>query len=348
MARYFYHPLGEENYKKEPFTYSGHGIGKLDISGADMPLYAMTNGICAFNGTYTDGVSAFVIQVAASDVAIKQTIYIRYLHGKYKSIKVGDKITKGQLIGTSNTVGTNNYHLHIDMSWVPNYFNPVSGSLNSDKTTYTLNGSKYNLRTSDIDWTKVNTWKNTNSGASDSWGYMWLIMASKSQLIIEPEIDSSSIVAAAKKVIMAYYKNAIENYGTTTGYYSQNLSATMKIDGKTIKSRRDCSGYIDAIFQYLDDADSSYQANTPSLVSYPPKNWKVYKTAEVTPQVGDVVVRNQGSGDHTEIIVNIKNGIYYSYGLGGDYELEQCGKSGAPIPLYNGISFYNYILRRTK
>jgi hypothetical protein len=57
-------------------------------------------------------------------------------------------------------------------------------------------------------------------------------------------------------------------------------------------------------------------------VSYPPKNWKVYKTTEVTPQIGDVVVRNQGNGDHTEIIVNIKNGIYYSYGFGGDYELE--------------------------
>ena len=42
MRRYFYHPLGKENYKNPPFTYPGHGIGKLDISGANMPLYSMT------------------------------------------------------------------------------------------------------------------------------------------------------------------------------------------------------------------------------------------------------------------------------------------------------------------
>lgn len=346
MERYFYHPLGKENYKNPPFTQPGHGIGKLDISGANMPLYSMTDGVCQENAIWSDG-SCLSIQVASYDTAITSPIYIRYIHGRYL-VNIGDKVTKGQLIGYSDTIGTNNYHLHIDMSWVPNDFYPVYGTLNEDKTIYTVKNKQYHIDPDQIDWNLVNAWKTKNGGPADAWGYMWLIMASKGRLITEPEIDSSSIVAAAKKVIMAYYKNAMENYGTTTGYYNQSLSATLKIDGKTVRSRRDCSGYIDAIFQYLNDADSSYQANTSGLVSYPPKNWKVYKTTEVTPQIGDVVVRNQGNGDHTEIIVNIKNGIYYSYGFGGDYELEQCGKNGTPIPLYNGINFYNYILRRTK
>ena len=55
MERYFYHPLGKENYKNPPFTYPGHGIGKLDISGANMPLYSMTDGICQENAIWSDG-----------------------------------------------------------------------------------------------------------------------------------------------------------------------------------------------------------------------------------------------------------------------------------------------------
>ena len=55
MKRYFYHPLGKENYKNPPFTYRDHGIGKLDISGANMPLYSMTDGVCQENAIWSDG-----------------------------------------------------------------------------------------------------------------------------------------------------------------------------------------------------------------------------------------------------------------------------------------------------
>lgn len=348
MTRYLFHPLGKDNYKKEISTYSDHGIGKLDIMGNKMPLYAMTDGVIVDKTMYpeqqagTGRISALVLKPTA-DIIITPQIYIRYLHGTYDKVKIGDKVSKGQLIGYTSNVGTYNSHLHIDMTWVSNNFDPVYGTLNSDKTTYTVKGKKYDIDPKIVDWNKVNTWKNQNGDNPNHYGYLWLIMASKGQLLTSTTA-TTEITAAAQLIIMSLYQDAISKYGSTAGYYSQTTTTTLKLNDLTIKGRRDCSGYIDMIIQYLGDEGVSYQANTNSLISNPPKNWKVYKTSSVTPQAGDIVV----ASSHTEILTGKSNGVYYSYGFGGDYELEACGKAGKPIELYNGIGFYDHLLRREK
>lgn len=348
MTRYLFHPLGKDNYKREISTYSGHGVGKLDIMGNKMPLYAMTDSVIVNKAMYpeeqagTGKISALVLQPAA-DIIISPQIYIRYLHGTYDKVKVGDKVSKGQLIGYSSNVGTYTPHLHIDMSWVSNDFSPVYGTLNSDKTTYTVKSKKYDIDPEIVDWDKVNKWKNQNGGNSSNYGYLWLIMASKGQLLTSTS-NAADVTDAAQLIIMSLYLDAIQKYGTTTGYYGSSNTTTLKLNGSTVKGRRDCSGYINMIVQYLGDEGVSYQASTSSLISNPPKNWKVYKTSSVTPQAGDIVV----ASSHAEILTGKSNGVYYSYGLGGDYELEACGKAGKPIELYNGIGFYDHLLRREK
>ena len=82
MSILYYHPLGMDNYDTVTgTTYSNHGLGKLDYSGNNMPIYSMCDGEVAFWGLYTDGVSCCAI--SCSENGLNTTFYIRYLHGVY-------------------------------------------------------------------------------------------------------------------------------------------------------------------------------------------------------------------------------------------------------------------------
>ena len=144
MALMYYHPLGNDNYTITGTTYSGHGIGKLDFPGNQMPLYAMCDGVVAFCGLYTavgnnPAVSCCAIQCEDNGLGI--TFYIRYLHGVY-NVSVGDNVVRGQLIGYSSDVGSpGSYHLHLDFSAVPNNFYPIQGIIDFQQKTFLYNNN---------------------------------------------------------------------------------------------------------------------------------------------------------------------------------------------------------------
>ena len=177
MGVKFFHPLGKENYNKEGKSYNSngkpHGVGKLDYSGDNMPLYAMCDGTISYCGTYRDGVSCCALECTENGLGI--TFYIRYLHGIYE-VSQGQTVKKGDLLGYSSNVGSDGAHLHIDFSLIPNGFQPVQGNL--DGTNFIYNNKSYSL-ISDVDLEQINKWYEQNGAGDGKIGYCWLVMASK-------------------------------------------------------------------------------------------------------------------------------------------------------------------------
>ena len=177
MGVKFFHPLGKENHDKEGNSYNSggkpHGVGKLDYSGDNMPLYAMCDGTIAYCGTYNDGTSCCALECTENGLGI--TFYIRYIHGIY-DVSQGQTVKKGDLLGHSSNVGSNGAHLHIDFSLIPNGFQPVQGNL--DGTNFIYNSQSYPL-ISEVDLDKVNKWYEQNGAGDGKIGYCWLVMASK-------------------------------------------------------------------------------------------------------------------------------------------------------------------------
>lgn len=301
----------------------------------------MTDGTCTYNGMYNNGsATAFVIKT--SKAGLNDPIYIRYLHGDYKSINVGDNVTRGQLIGYSanNGSASSGPHLHLDFCW-GNYIQDglISGTLSNNKTTYTVNGTSYDLDSSKIDWTKVEKWRSQNNDGTSQYGYCWLVMASELTQVTIGATSTNDIVAAGKKVIEAHYDNA-ENLGILNSYYNQNAYMTTTIDGVSIRSRRDCSGFIDGVVQLLGDETTSYIERTSGLCNNPPNNWSVYTMNSSDLQAGDIVFK---PSVHTELVVKKEGSTFYSYGLGSNDALQTCGKGGY---LTLNPSRYSYYLRR--
>lgn len=245
----FYHPLGKENVDIEGATYSGHGIGKLDYSGNNMPIYAMCDGVI-YKTTYSSppGCTACILSCTVSN--LNQNFYIRYLHGNFNEVKDGDTVKRGQLLGyTSDNGSSGSYHLHIDFSYTKQGFEPVFGKIDDTHSTFLVSGESYSLKTSNIDWSKITKWKNQGGYNNNQIGYCWLMMASNPTYISnESDIGGNdSIVNIGKQVIMAHYKNWQENIGLNNKYYNQSAYLKTTINGININSRRDCSGYISGV-----------------------------------------------------------------------------------------------------
>lgn len=198
MSIIYYHPLGFDNCDSvQGTTYANHGIGKLDYGGNKMPLYAMCDGEVGFCGTYSDNVSCCAI--SCSENGLGETFYIRYLHGDYL-VNTGDLVKQGQLIGYSSDHGSpQSYHLHIDFSTSPLFFDPVQGILNINNRTFTYKGTSLPIR-EDVDLNLVNNWMITNGAGGSLCGFCWLVMASKLEIISPDTPTYDSRMDVSKKM----------------------------------------------------------------------------------------------------------------------------------------------------
>ena len=161
--------------------------------------------------------------------------------------------------------------------------------------------------------------------------------------------DGNAIISVAKQVVDVHYNNMMAL--KPNKYYSNYQYIDATINGHTIKSRRDCSGLINGIWQALGDISvaNSYGLTTYSYVNNHPRNWELIPIALGTQvRVGDVVFRvgaTKGYLDgHTELITQIlPNNQIKTYSLGSDDGLAQ---SYVNNNYTYAITNYDYILRR--
>lgn len=159
------------------------------------------------------------------------------------------------------------------------------------------------------------------------------------------------IVQIAKQVVNAHYQNMVSL--RPSQYYSNYSYLDTTINDHTIKSRRDCSGLINGIWQALGDmtAANSYTLNTHSYVNSHPRNWTLIRITgeDMHLEIGDVLFRvgaTKGFDDgHTEIISEIRSPYneLRTYSLGSDSGLENSFNNNNST--YK-ITNYDYILRR--
>lgn len=165
--------------------------------------------------------------------------------------------------------------------------------------------------------------------------------------------SGSLIVSVAKQVVNAHYNYMMEN-GLYGSYYSNYLYITPTVNSNALKSRRDCSGLINGIWQALGDmtVQNSYGLTTYAYRTNHPRNWDLIKiTTNYSVnnlQPGDVLFREgatKGFPDgHTELVTEIlSNGQVKTYSLGSDSGLVQSFNNNNYT---YAISNYDYILRR--
>lgn len=120
------------------------------------------------------------------------------------------------------------------------------------------------------------------------------------------------------------------------------------LNGHAINSRRDCSGLVDGIFQYLGDAPSTYICNTMMMRSNMPKNWIAIPTSSINYdksqlQPGDVLLNPSA---HTEIVVSVNGNNVRCKGFGSDEKLYASQKSGGYNLQYDLRYFFTWVLRK--
>lgn len=155
----------------------------------------------------------------------------------------------------------------------------------------------------------------------------------------------NEVVDAAYQVVKAHYNNMMNN-GLYGNYYSQGLYFDTTINGIHINSRRDCSGLIMGIWQYMQDVQYGFDGWTGSMLNGHPNNWSVIWLSDINYDVGrlkpgDVLVNTT---THTEMVSRIVGSTVYTYSLGDDDPLYR-SYNNTNLLSY-GIGFYNFILRR--
>ena len=164
--------------------------------------------------------------------------------------------------------------------------------------------------------------------------------------VYNPTIETDSeIVAKAYDVVKAHYNNMMSN-GLYGHYYSQSLYYETYINGIHIWSRRDCSGLIMGIWQYLQDVPYGFNGSTRTMYGTHPYNWSIIEQPAGgwdinTLRPGDVLVNTD---THTEIISKIVNGVIYTYSLGIDSALAASYNNTNTLSYW--LNYYNFILRR--
>lgn len=180
MGYKFYFPIEGNPKELNIKTYGGHGCGKIDIPANHAACYAMCDGKIASCGTYRDGNTYCSLECTQS--GLQKTFYIRYLHGIY-TVKTGDIVERGQLIGHTDQTGTaTGDHLHLDFSYSPTSFSPVYGQL--DGRTFIFDGKNIPL-IDEVNLDKANNLYKLNGANDGKMGYCWLVMSSKLEKVGE-------------------------------------------------------------------------------------------------------------------------------------------------------------------
>lgn len=133
-------PFGNQKLKGKDYWHKGIDLtGNPDVSGGYDDILAFADGTVTIAGWRSD--CGYWVKISHGN-----GIYTRYMHMKKSSlkVKVGDKVTKGQIIGfmgaTGNVTGR---HLHFDICINGTYVDPVpyvtgEKSLTVTSSAYTI------------------------------------------------------------------------------------------------------------------------------------------------------------------------------------------------------------------
>lgn len=109
--------------------------------GANVPIYSATDGIVTYAGTYGD--AGNMIRVRYDSPNKDYSIFTQYKHLSKFSVKVNDKLTKGQQLGNMGNTGSasTGAHLHFDYVVTPYQYNYTQSS--TDRKKYSKDPLKY-------------------------------------------------------------------------------------------------------------------------------------------------------------------------------------------------------------
>lgn len=103
---------------------SRQGYSASDIAKNDHTIFASGDGEvvwCQYDAPRTNAAKTLGYAIAiryngcvSHDGTVKDLV-LRYMHCDTTFVKKGDKVTKGQPISVENKIGTNDYHLHLEM-----------------------------------------------------------------------------------------------------------------------------------------------------------------------------------------------------------------------------------------
>lgn len=143
----------EKKYNKMPLHYlatttkfsSSHlgwdGGWNSKQGGANVPIYSATDGIVTYAGTYGD--AGNMIRVRYDSPNKDYSIFTQYKHLSKFSVKVNDKLTRGQQLGNMGNTGSasTGAHLHFDYVVTPYQYNYTQSS--TDRKKYSKDPLKY-------------------------------------------------------------------------------------------------------------------------------------------------------------------------------------------------------------
>ena len=172
-------PTSIHSIKSDWPTYSGGGYhGGTDFPVAlNSPVYSTCDGEVV---AVTSLTTSYGKHIKIKAVVNGETVYMRYCHLNSFAVKVGDKVSSGQLIGYSGSTGNSTGpHLHYEVRNANDYYGNASNpNLNP---RYYLPGTSYTFQTNgasvdfpgeeDTSW-NVPVWKTANSKLNtyDSYG----------------------------------------------------------------------------------------------------------------------------------------------------------------------------------
>jgi murein DD-endopeptidase MepM/ murein hydrolase activator NlpD len=107
--------------------HNGTDKGWIRVGLTKPPIYSWSDGVCVQSTFSTSGGNG--ITIAHRNISKYHDYFSRYWHLDSRALKLGDKVTKGQIVGIGGTTGTNStgQHLHFEIWIVPKgmAFNPT-------------------------------------------------------------------------------------------------------------------------------------------------------------------------------------------------------------------------------
>ena len=218
-------------------------------------------------------------------------------------------------------------------------------AISNSAPNYEQGSGSITIKYSQLTWIKLNDFLNilTIKGRTEDAG-------SKSES--RSYSNNQWLVSKAWDVVEAYYNNGLTVYDD-----SHSVHVDLAVKDKHVLARRDCSGLVSAIFQYLGDYEYGNVNYTGGYLNDMPDNWTAtpitMSTTYADLKPGDVVLRQNGSDapdgsahsdGHVEFIVKVDaaNNRVQTYGF-GDLVSSYNGTWG-----FSGgsIHWYSWLLRR--